>query len=145
MTSHADELDLSDPGIYPNWTPITIRFSDEDRMGHVNNSTYSVWVEAARVLLIQRFLEPAPEWLDTVLARITIDFRKETRFPGEVRIGARLLSVGNRSLRSGYGVFRDQECLATAVCVNVYFDTRERRSAEPPQTVRRAMEAELAR
>lgn len=138
-------FDLTDPATFRNWTPVTIRYADEDRMGHVNNSTYSVWVEVARVSLIRPFLDAGPEWLDTVLASVKIDYRKETRFPGEVRVGGRLIGIGNRSFRSGYAVFRDDDCLATAESVNVYFDLRSRSSAAPPQAVRTVMEAELAR
>ena len=67
----------------------------------------------------------------------------ETEWPGEVEIGARLLGIGNRSFRSAYGVFRDGRCLATAACVSVWFDPRERRSVVPPAAVRQAMEHEL--
>lgn len=57
----------------------------------------------------------------------------------------RLLGIGNRSFRSAYGVFRDGRCLATAECVRVWFDRRERRSVAPPPEVRQAMEAEVQR
>lgn len=142
MSDH-DTPDLSTAETYRNWTTITIRYADEDRMGHVNNAAYASWVEVARVTLIQPFLEAGPDWLDTVLVSVKIDYLSETRFPGEVRVGSRLLHIGNRSFRSGYGVFRDETCLATAESVNVYFDMRTRRSALPPDPVRRVMEAAL--
>lgn len=132
-------FDLKDPSIYSHWTTITIRFADEDRMGHVNNSAYSVWVEAARVPLFTHLMEGKPEWLDTVLARQTINFWEETNYPGEVRVGGRLVSVGNRSVQSAYAVFRDDRCLASAECVNVFFDHRTRRAADPTPEVRSAM------
>jgi acyl-CoA thioester hydrolase len=74
---------------------------------------------------------------------MTINFLAETTFPGEVQVGVRLLSIGNRSFRSAYGIFRDDRCLATADCVSVWFDPRERHSVTPPPEVRQAMEAEL--
>ena len=137
------DLDLTDPAGYPHWSVITIRWRDEDQLGHVNNSVYSEWVEVARVTLIREFSAAGPDWLGTALARMTINFLGETTWPGEVRVGGRLLSVGNRSFRSAYGVFRDQRCLATADCVSVYLDRRTRGSTVPPPEVRRAMEAEL--
>ncbi len=137
-------VDLKDRASYRHLTPVTIRFSDEDRMGHVNNSAYSVWIEASRVAYLESIYRP-DETLDTVLARITIDYLRETRWPGDVEVGARLLGVGNKSLRSGYGVFRDGVCLAASECVNVFFHPRERRAVAPPVHVREAMQAELAR
>jgi acyl-CoA thioester hydrolase len=135
-------VDLKDPASYRHWTHVTIRFSDEDRMGHVNNAAYSVWIEAARVAYLERLYRPGTE-LDTVLARIIVDYLRETRWPGDVHIGSRLLGVGNKSLRTGYGVFRDGECLASSECVNVFFDPRTRASTTPPAAVREALLAEL--
>ena len=137
-------VDLRERASFPHWTRVTIRFSDEDRMGHVNNSSYSVWLEASRVAYLETLYRP-DETLDSVLARITIDYLQETRWPGEVHVGARLLGLGNKSVRTGYGVFRDGACLATCECVNVFFDLRTRRSRMPPPQVREAFERELAR
>lgn len=136
--------DLKDAGTFRHWSTVTIRYADEDRMGHVNNSAYGIWIEVARASLNASFLEDVPDWLDTVLASVTINYHKETRFPGEVRVGARLLRIGNASFQSGYGVFRDDDCLATAECVNVFFDTRSRSSTRPTDAVRRLMEKELS-
>jgi acyl-CoA thioester hydrolase len=139
-----DELDLSDPKPYRHWHRITIRSADEDPLGHVNNTVYAVWIEVARVMLIKAYLDVSPDWMNTVLASMTIDFLSETRFPGEVEVGARLAQIGNRSIRSVYGVFRDGDCLATSRCVNVYFDTRSRRSASPTDAMREIMQRDLA-
>lgn len=141
----ADDVDLADPASYRHWTTITIRYRDLDPLGHINNAVYSEWFEAARVMLTRRFSAAGPDWLLTALARMTINFLAETIWPGEVQVGGRLLGIGNRSFRSAYGVFRDDRCLATAECVSVWFDRRERRSVAPPAEVRQAMEAELER
>ena len=141
----SDDYDLTDPAGYPDWSVITIRWRDEDQLGHVNNSVYSEWVEVARVTLIRRVSGSGPDWLGTALARMTLNFLGETTWPGEVRVGGRLLSIGNRSFRSAYGVFRDDRCLATADCVSVYIDRRSRSSTPPPPEVRQAMQAELRR
>jgi acyl-CoA thioester hydrolase len=143
QSTNADDLDLTDPAGYRHWTTITIRYRDLDPLGHINNSVYSEWFEAARVLLTRSFSAAGPDWLLTALARMTINFLAETTWPGEVEVGGRLLSIGNRSFRSAYGVFRDDRCLATADCVSVWFDSRARRSVEPPAEIRQAMEAEL--
>ena len=77
--------------------------------------------------------------------RILSAFGRLLTWLDEVQVGGRLLGVGKRSFRSAYGVFRDDRCLATADCVSVWFDPRERRSVEPPVEVRQAMEDELQR
>ena len=141
--NEANLPDLSDAATYRHWNTVTILYADEDRMGHVNNAAYGIWIEVGRVSLIARYLTAVPDWFDTVLASVTINYLKETRFPGDVRVGARLLHIGNSSFRSGYGVFRDDACLATSECVNVFFDTRARVSAAPPDAVRKIMLADL--
>jgi acyl-CoA thioester hydrolase len=137
-------VDLRDPKSYLHWTSVTIRFGDEDRMGHVNNASYAVWLESARVSYFESLYAPG-KGLDTVLARLLVDYVQETRFPGAVEIGSRLLSMGNKSIRSGYGVFREGQCFATSECVNVFFDPQHRVSVMPPAPVRAAMEEEIAR
>ena len=139
----SDDLDLTNPETFRHWHKITIRSADEDPLGHVNNTIYAVWIELARVMLIKPYLEASPDWMDTVLASMTIDFLSETHFPGDVDVGARLVHIGNRSIRSVYGVFRDGTCLATSSCVNVYFDMRVRRSTNPTDAMRKIMEQDL--
>lgn len=142
--SAGDDLDLTDRDMFRHWQRITIRSTDEDPLGHVNNCVYAEWIEVARVMLIRQYLAAAPEGIDTALVSMTIDFRKETGFPGEVEVGARLLGIGNSSLRSGFGVFRDGQCLATSRCVNVFFDLKARRSTAPTDEMRAIMEKDLA-
>ena len=137
-------VDLRNAASYRHWTRVTIRFGDEDRLGHVNNAAYTVWLESARVGYFESLYAPK-KGLDTVLGRLLVDYVQETRFPGDVDVGSRLLSMGNKSIRSGYGVFRDGQCLATCDCVNVFFNPQRRVSTVPPPAVRLAMEEELAR
>jgi acyl-CoA thioester hydrolase len=143
VSNQEKSFNLIDPQTYRHWNTVTIRYADEDRMGHVNNAAYGVWIEVARVALAAPYLAVGSDWLDTVLASATINYLKETRFPGDVRVGARLLHIGNKSFRSGYGVFRDEACLATAECTNVYFDARSRTSTVPTEAVRKVMNADL--
>lgn len=126
-----------DPAHYGHWTDITLRFGDEDRMGHINNAAYVTYFEASRINLIDPFVDG--ERVDFVLARLTVDYLKETRFPGTVSVGARLDRLGNRSITSHYALFRDDECLATCICINVFFDVVRRVSTEPEAWTRKAI------
>ena len=92
-----DPVDLTDAELYDHWETVTIRYSDGDGMGHINNAVYAVWTEVARVTFTRTFMPSAPDWLDTVLVRQTMNVLKETQLPGEIRVGARLLVIGNTS------------------------------------------------
>ena len=51
-------VDLADQKSYRHWTRVSIRFGDEDRMGHVNNAAYTVWLESARVGYLETLFAP---------------------------------------------------------------------------------------
>ena len=141
----SQEFDLTSRATYRRFTPVTIRFSDQDSMGHVNNTSFASYVEAARTMLIQglldRFDHPG---LDFILARVVIDYRRELHYPGTVDVGARLIKIGTKSLTSGYGVFLGEACIATAESINVFYDMGTRKSVAPPDDVRAAIKAEIA-
>ncbi len=75
-----------------------------------------------------------------MLARSAIDFRREIFYPGTVEVGSRFLKLGNRSVTSGYGVFVGDTCVATAECVNVFFDMKARQSVVPSGALRGLLE-----
>lgn len=133
----AAEIDLTRRESFSHWTPVTIRFCDQDSMGHVNNCAYAAYVEAARTMLLQPLFDAVAEPnLAFVLARVAIDYRRELHYPGTVEVGARVLRVGNKSFTTGYGVFLGDVCAATAESVNVFFDTERRVAVPPPAALR---------
>lgn len=144
-------FDLTRRDTFSLFTPVTIRFSDTDMLGHVNNVATSSYFEAGRCDLFYRLMaqggltERGKEaTIDFVLARVAIDFRREFFYPGTVEVGSRFIKLGNRSITSGYGVFLGDVCHATAECVNVFFDLKKRISVAPPPRIRELIEAELA-
>ena len=138
-------FDLTRRDTFRGFTPVTIRFSDQDSMGHVNNVSFGAYIEAARTMLIQGLLDQFDHpGLDFILARVVIDYRRELHYPGTVEVGARLIRLGSKSLTSGYGVFRGDECVATSESVNVFYDMGTRSSVVPPQDVQQAIRAKIA-
>lgn len=134
MTSF--EFDPTDRGSFDHFTTVTIRFSDQDSMGHVNNVSFASYIEAARTMLIQGLLDQfAHEGLDFILARVVIDYRSELHYPGSVDVGARLTRLGSKSLTSTYGIFSGDLCVATGESVNVFYDMKTRSSVKPPEDV----------
>ena len=67
--------DLTRRSTFELFTPVTIRFCDTDKLGHVNNVSIASYVEAGRCDLFYHLLKnagTAPE-IDFVLARAAID------------------------------------------------------------------------
>jgi len=140
-----DDVDLTTRDSFRFWTPVTIRFSDQDPLGHVNNVAFAAYIEAARTMLIGGLIDgQAHPGIDFVLASVTIDYRKEIHYPGTVDVGARVLKLGSKSITTGYGVFLDDLCTATSSSVNVFFSVPERRTVEIPADVRAAQVIHIA-
>ena len=114
------EVDLTDPAIYEHWVTDRIRFSDTDRLGHVNNVAIAAYVETGRVdhgFGLAQDMQTERGFV--VLRRVCVDYRRELHYPGEVRVGTCVLRVGRTSYTTGSGVFHDGACVATAESVLV--------------------------
>jgi len=144
---HETAKDLTRRENFDLFTPVTIRFCDTDKLGHVNNVSIASYIEAGRCDLYYKLMQDAgtDAKIDFVLARAAIDFRREIFYPGTVEVGSRFLKLGNRSVTSGYGVFVGENCVATSECVNVFFDMSTRKSVAPDGKLRELLQAAAAR
>ena len=144
-------FDLTNRKTFRLFTPVTIRFSDTDMLGHINNVAIAAYFEAARCDLFYRLMNEGgvarrgsgQENIDFVLARVAIDFRREFFYPGNVEVGARFTRVGTKSVTTGYGLFIGDTCHATAEAVNVFFDLDSRQPVPPPAGVRALLDAAI--
>ncbi len=144
---HETAKDLTRRETFEIFTPVTIRFCDTDKLGHVNNVSIASYIEAGRCELYYKLMQDAgtDAKIDFVLARAAIDFRREIFYPGMVEVGSRFIKLGNRSITTGYGVFVADACVATAECVNVFFDMETRKSVAPTGKLRTLLETAVAR
>lgn len=133
---------------YDHWTTVTLRYSDQDAMGHINNVAVAAYFEAGRLSLFAHLFAGATSVLHgMVLARLTIDYLAEMHFRGEaptVEVGGRLARVGGRSLTTHYAAFQGGKACAVSESVNVFFDPQTRRSAAPPADVAARLEQLMA-
>lgn len=112
--------DGADQGSYSHWAVDTVRFSDQDAVGHVNNVAFAAYVETGRVAFGHALHPDGDAGSSFILARLVIDYRAQGHYPGEIRVGTRLTAVGRTSFTLGHGVFKDGACLAIAQCVLVH-------------------------
>ena len=93
--------------------PLTVRFSDCDPLGHVNNAVYSTYLEQARIVLWRRQagfeLRRAgsgrqPRGEGFILARTEIDFRSQAHDGDELEVRVSLESFGRTSAKYGYEI-----------------------------------------
>jgi len=136
-------IDLADAGTYRHWTRITLRFSDMDRMQHINNLAVGDFFETARVGFREEIHPPLDisAGVGIVIRRIVLEFVGQAHYPGEVSVGTRVMRLGRSSYTLGHGAFQDGRCFATSELVSVYADSKAGKSAPLPDSLRRALEA----
>lgn len=106
---------LSDRSLYRHWSRDTVRFSDQDAGGHVNNVAVVAYFETGRLAFMHGVMpreHPSPRRF--VAARVDVHYLRESHWPGDVEIGCGILAVGNSSIRLGAAAFKDGACIATA-------------------------------
>ena len=138
-------VDLTRRDSFRHWSPVTIRFGDQDSLAHVNNVALAQYFEVGRTAYVYDMIRKAGAEgrVEFILARVVIDFLKELHYPGAVEVGSRLTRLGRKSLTTGYGIFKGDACIATSEAVNVFYDMATRRTIEPPPDVRALLEREL--
>lgn len=145
MNKDTPAIDLTSRASFNHWVPVTIRFSDQDSLGHVNNVAVAAFVESCRTRLIHPFLmrDKYPH-INYALVHVEIDYRGEFHYPGTVDVGGRIQRVGSKSFTTAYGLFVDDRCVATAGSVNCFFDLNTRESVAPPDEIRELLEKTYA-
>ena len=136
----APAFDLADAGAYAFWHRDVLRWGDTDGLGHINNVVFTRFCESGRIAYTTacgRGLDLDAN--DFVVVHLSIDFRAEMHFPGEVMGGTRLARLGRSSVRLGHGLFQDGRCAATAESVLVMLDPATRRPRPIPDPLRAAL------
>ncbi len=122
----------------------TVRFSDLDGFGHVNNAVYSTYLEQARLAWFwtagpaAEQQEPMP-LRDVILARTEIDFRSPVVFGEEVEVGVRPSRLGTKSFELEYELRAGGRVVAEAKSVLVGYDYDLERSVPIPDRWRRRL------
>lgn len=137
--------DRSDREAFSHWVSVTLRYSDQDPMGHINNVVYGAYFAEGRNAFIGQLVKRlAPANIDFVLASVKIEYREEVYYPGRVDVGSAVLRIGNKSLTLGHGLFKDDELKASAESVVVFIDATTGQSVPIPDEVREALTQGLA-
>jgi len=125
---------------YPFVHTETVRFSDLDGFGHVNNAVFSTYLEQARLAWFGSDDGEMP-LRDVILARTEIDFRSPVVFGEAVEIGVRPARVGTKSFELEYALHAGGRVVAEAKSVLVGYDYGKEQSMEVPERWRKRLEA----
>ena len=139
MNNNTAQTD-NDPS--PSWNfchTVEVRFADVDMFGHVNNAKYLTYIESARVAYytaVTGLTDPREFGMTVASARI--DFLKPIFYGQTVNVYTRIGRIGNKSWTLDHEL-RDaanDEVMAVAQTVNVYYDYKSGKSMPiPPEIV----------
>lgn len=123
---------------YRHRIPIQIRFSDIDRLNHVNNACYLNYFELGRVRYFNDVFRNAINWKEKgfVLARTEMDHLEPIFLNDEVYCFTRVSKIGNKSLTVSNSIVKivnekTVEC-ACGIGVLVCMDYSKKNSMELP-------------
>ena len=118
----------------------TFRWSDVDAMGVVNNAVFLTLFEQARFGYFGSLGVMSGDYFPFVLGSTSARFESPGRSGMRVRISARVLQLGNKSLDMTYAVHCEGTQLATGTATLVWVDAALA-STPIPDTVRAAIAA----
>lgn len=117
--------------------PITVRYSDIDAQGHVNNTRFGTYIESGRLAYIQNLgLWDGKDFrnLGLIVADVHIAYRRPIMLGQDIKVATRVSHIGTKSIKFEFEI-RDGasgEILATAETINVGFDYNSEMSTPIP-------------
>ncbi|WP_419757761.1 acyl-CoA thioesterase [Acidisoma sp.] len=139
MFEDTPQPDVTGRATYRIWGVETVRFSDTDAVGHVNNVSFAAYLETGRTTFGRACGLPiGVQGLGhhIVLARVEIDYRHEVHWPAVLDLGSAVVRLGRSSITLIQGVFIGDLCVATGREVLVMVDSATGRPATLPDELR---------
>lgn len=130
---------------YVTWTSVTIRYRDLDPNGHVNNGAVNQFFEDGRVhFRNDRMVSLGDDILTGfVIAKFTAEYHAALRYPGTVDVGTVVTRIGNSSFDLGQAVFLEDQCVATADVISVYFAPGAGKPTRLPDDLRAVLDGAM--
>jgi acyl-CoA thioester hydrolase len=121
---------------FPHQATDTIRFSDMDPQGHVNNAVIATYFESGRGAMFRGSdLGVGVCGATFVLVHTEISFHRQLRWPGTVVIGTALARLGRTSFTLAQSAFKDGACFATGTATMVLIDKVNGKPLPLPDTI----------
>lgn len=125
---------------------VRVRFGETDALGHINNASYFIYTEEARV----RFFEAIGYSMGTkqwqfIMASTKCDFLKQGYFNQELTIKTYVSKIGTKSFQLDHEIIctKTQQLIATGEATVVYFDFEKQQSEAIPPKLREKLAENL--
>jgi len=114
-------------------TRIQARYSDTDAMGHFSSATYFTFMEVGRLDFFGKLVEQTGCDPSTVIAHMSIDILRESRYGDDMEVLTWCSRVGAKSLTINAEIHANGQLVATGHVVSVGFDATSRQSTALPK------------
>lgn len=111
-------------------TTVTVRFSETDALGHVNNTSYFIYLEEARLHFLKEIeIDMKMKNWSFILASTKCDFLSQAYFDQILKITTSVSRVGTKSFQLEHDISCAQTgspiAKGTAILVQFNFDKQE--------------------
>ena len=124
-------------------SPISIRFSDMDAYGHVNNAVYLTYFEIARVAYWREVAKWDSEETGIIIGRSEINYLKPVTVHDRIACYVRTTRIGNSSFDVMYVLVKvtdgAEEICTTGKTVCICYDYKANKSVQIPPLQRQKM------
>jgi acyl-CoA thioester hydrolase len=128
--------------------PMTVRWGDLDAFNHVNNATFLVYAQEARLAWLAGIDGP---WFDQsmmpVVAAAQVNFRRQLAWPSRIAVELAAKRLGTSSLTISHRIVADDDSdctFADGEVVMVWIDPASGRSVPLPPAIRAACQSEAS-
>ncbi|TFD93658.1 thioesterase family protein [Jeotgalibacillus sp. R-1-5s-1] len=125
---------------------VTVRFCETDALGHVNNTSYFIYFEEARVQFIASlgYSMNVEDWR-FIIASTKCEFKSQGYFDQKLKVESYISRIGTKSFQLEHRVTcaQTRTLIAEGTAVVVYFDFANQRSAAIPDDMRHELEQHL--
>ncbi len=104
---------------------IQVRFADTDALGHLNNASFVIYAEAARLSFLGVL---GTNVRSLILAHLAIDFRKQVRFGEAISVTTHVEKIGTTSVTLLQTVVASETVAADIRSVVVSYDYEGQRA-----------------
>lgn len=130
---------------------IQVRFCETDAAGHVNNISYYIYMEEARIKFFEfadmyRYRDEVDPDMGFIVASTHCNYHRQAYARQHLKVSTRLTHIGTKSIRLSHDITDGLtgDLIASGGAVVVLFNQRHQQSMVIPERLRSILEGYLA-
>lgn len=124
------------------------RFGETDALGHINNTSYFIYLEEARIRFFESlgFTMQLNDW-KFILASTKCDFVSQGYFDQILTVKTYVSKIGSKSFQLEHDIVCSQtnELIAKGNAIIVYYDFENQKSEELPDLLKEGLKSYVLR